>query len=124
MPSLRRPTGRLAFLDFEYFGWDDPVKLVSDFLWHPAVELDAAERAAFLAAAEATYGDDPAYAARRRAYAPLIALRWAAIVLNEFVPEVWKRRVYAGQTGAWADVKARQLAKAGGLLDRLAAEGE
>jgi hypothetical protein len=122
--ALRRPGGELVFIDFEYFGWDDPVKLVSDFLWHPAVELDAAERAALVAAAAATYGNDPAYAARRRGYEPLIALRWAAIVLNEYLPDVWERRVYAGQSGAWADVKARQLAKAGGILDRLAAESE
>jgi hypothetical protein len=118
--ALRRPGGELVFIDFEYFGWDDPVKLVSDFLWHPAVELSAAERDVLVAAAAATYGDDPAYAARRAAYEPLIALRWAAIVLNEFVPEVWARRVYAGQTGDWSAVKERQLAKAGGLLDRLA----
>ncbi len=118
--ALRRPDRGLVFIDFEYFGWDDPVKLVSDFLWHPAVELDAAQRAAFVDAVAVTYGADPAYPDRRRAYEPLIALRWVAIVLNEFIPEVWQRRVFAGQTGAWEDVKARQLAKAGGLLDRLA----
>lgn len=122
--ALRRPDGELVFIDFEYFGWDDPVKLVCDFLWHPAVELSAAERTVLVTAAAATYGDDPAYAARREAYEPLIALRWVAIVLNEFLPEVWERRVYAGQTGAWFDVKQRQLAKAGRLLDRLAAEDE
>ena len=120
--ALRRAGGSLVFLDFEYFGWDDPVKLVSDFVWHPAMELDAAERAAMLAAASVTYAADPAYEARRRAYAPLIALRWVAIVLNEFIPAVWERRVYAGQTAPWPSVKSRQLAKAGRLLDRLAAE--
>jgi hypothetical protein len=122
--ALRRPDGMLVFLDFEYFGWDDPVKLVCDFLWHPAMTLDETERRALLTASAATYAQDPAYEARRRAYGPLIALRWVAIVLNEFVPEVWERRVYAGQTGAWDAVKARQLAKAAGLLDRLTAGAE
>jgi Ser/Thr protein kinase RdoA (MazF antagonist) len=28
--SLRRPDGSLAFFDFEYFGWDDPVKMTAD----------------------------------------------------------------------------------------------
>ena len=23
------------YIDFEYFGWDDPCKLISDLLWHP-----------------------------------------------------------------------------------------
>jgi hypothetical protein len=122
--ALRRADGTLVFLDFEYFGWDDPVKLVSDFLLHPGVELSAAERAAMVSAAGEIYGNDPAYERRRRAYAPLIALRWAAIVLNEFLPEVWERRVYAGQTAPWDAVKARQLAKAAGLLDRVATAGE
>jgi hypothetical protein len=122
--ALRRPDGSLVFIDFEYFGWDDPVKLVCDFLWHPAVQLDAGERAAFLAASAATYGADPAYEARRRAYAPLIVLRWVAIVLNEFIPERWQRRVYVGQAEPWEVVKPRQLANAGGLLDRLESAAE
>ena len=31
--------GRLVFLDFEYFGWDDPVKLTADVLLHPGCSL-------------------------------------------------------------------------------------
>ena len=26
------------FIDFEYFGWDDPAKLLSDIIHHPSVE--------------------------------------------------------------------------------------
>ncbi|MDB3920167.1 hypothetical protein N9349_05380, partial [Candidatus Pelagibacter sp.] len=26
---------KLHFIDFEYFGWDDPIKLICDFVWHP-----------------------------------------------------------------------------------------
>ncbi len=33
--SLRRNDGSLAFVDFEYFGWDDPVKMTADILLHP-----------------------------------------------------------------------------------------
>ena len=36
--ALRRPDGRVVFLDLEYFGWDDPAKMISDFLLHPALE--------------------------------------------------------------------------------------
>jgi hypothetical protein len=118
--ALRRH-GSLVFIDFEYFGWDDPVKLVSDFIWHPAMDLDDEERAIWLDEAAETFGGDPHYAARLRAYSPLIALRWVQIILNEFIPAVWERRVFAGQTDAWDDVKSRQLAKAVGILDQLAA---
>ena len=31
---------KLFFLDFEYFGWDDPVKLTADFIWHPSHSLN------------------------------------------------------------------------------------
>ena len=119
--ALRAADGRLTFIDFEYFGWDDPAKLVSDVLFHPAMQLSAAERSAFVGAATAIYGGDPHFTARLRAYLPLIALRWIGIVLNEFIPTVWDRRVYAGQREPWAAVKARQLSKAEGLAERVSA---
>ena len=37
--ALRRHDGTLVFVDFEYFGWDDPVKLVADVLHHPGQRL-------------------------------------------------------------------------------------
>ncbi len=47
--SLRRKDGSLAFVDFEYFGWDDPVKLTADILLHPGRTLPPPQRAAFSA---------------------------------------------------------------------------
>ena len=54
--SLRRPDGSLAFVDFEYFGWDDPVKLTADILLHPGRPLAAPQRRRFRAAAARLYG--------------------------------------------------------------------
>ena len=34
--AVRCRNGEIVFLDFEHFGWDDPAKMVSDFLLHPA----------------------------------------------------------------------------------------
>ena len=110
--SLRRSDGSLAFLDFEYFGWDDPVKLTADILLHPGRTLPAPQRKRFRHAAMRLYGDDPAFASRLFAYLPLFGLRWVLILLNEFIPERWQRRVLAGETGNWSDVKARQLSRA------------
>ena len=110
--SLRRSDGSLAFLDFEYFGWDDPVKLTADILLHPGRPLPAPQRKRFRHAAMRLYGDDPAFASRLSAYLPLFGLRWVLILLNEFIPERWQRRVLAGETGNWSDVKARQLSRA------------
>jgi hypothetical protein len=117
--SLRRPDGTLAFVDFEYFGWDDPVKLTADILLHPGRPLSAPQRQRFRKAAKRLYGGDPAFANRLAAYVPLFGLRWVLILLNEFVPERWQRRVLAGETGSWSDVKARQLGHAREFLAAL-----
>ena len=102
---------RLVFLDFEYFGWDDPVKLTADFLHHPGMVLDAGLRRRFLAGAVRAFADDPAFGTRLALLYPLYGLRWVAILLNEFLPERWARRAYAGGADRGA-VLARQLDKA------------
>jgi hypothetical protein len=122
--SLRRPDGSLAFLDFEYFGWDDPVKLTADILLHPGRPLQPPQRQRFRQAARRLYGGDPAFAERLSAYLPLFGLRWVVILLNEFIPERWQRRVLAGEPGRWSDVKARQLAHAREFLAGLAEKVE
>ncbi|MEA2909128.1 MAG: hypothetical protein QOJ15_1209, partial [Bradyrhizobium sp.] len=37
--ALRGTDGRLCFLDFEYFGWDDPVTSIANFVMHPGMRL-------------------------------------------------------------------------------------
>jgi len=120
--SLRRNDGSLAFVDFEYFGWDDPVKLTSDILLHPGSPLAPGQRIRFREAAERLYGADPTFKVRLAAYLPLFGLRWVLILLNEFVPERWRGRLLAGETGSWDAVKLRQLSRARDFLTALRAE--
>jgi hypothetical protein len=115
--ALRDDLGRLAFVDFEYFGWDDPAKLTSDTLLHPGTPMNCQLRSRLQSAAQELYGDDPNFSARCHAFYPLFALRWALILLNEFHPERWKRRLLAGRRGRWADVKRRQLSAARAMLE-------
>lgn len=117
--ALRRSDGRLIFLDFEYFGWDDPVKLTADFLWHPGFALSPAERSAWLDGCGALFGRDPGFATRLEAQMPLYGLRWCLILLNEFLPERWERRRFAGTAAGWEEAKATQLAKAQSWLTRV-----
>jgi hypothetical protein len=119
--ALRRSDGQLTFIDFEYFGWDDPAKLISDILLHPGTPIDDAARGLLHEGALRIYGDDPNFAARLQALLPLFGLRWALILLNEFRPERWQRRVMAGATETWAAAKQRQLEAARLMLDRHAA---
>lgn len=117
--AIRRPDGSLAFIDFEYFGWDDPVKLVSDFLLHPGMQMDEAARRRFAAAIRPVYGGDPAFSARLELLYPLFGLRWCMILLNEFLPERWANRVHSGGGQDWRRAKERQLGRADALLRRL-----
>lgn len=123
--SLRRSDGTLVFFDFEYFGWDDPVKLTADILYHPGTPVAAPQRMRFKSAALEVYRrDDQAFPARLEALYPLFGLRWTLILLNEFLPSRWRLRVSAGETESWAEAKARQLTRARELLARVIKENE
>lgn len=118
--ALRTATGGLVFVDFEYAGWDDAVKLTSDFLWHPGMQLSATARSAYLQAALRRYGDVLGFADRLAAQHPLYGLRWCLILLNEFLPERWQKRLFAAggrlAESDWGAAKMRQLDRAGAYL--------
>lgn len=115
--ARRKSDGRLMFFDFEYFGWDEPVKLGTEFLLHPGMSLSAEQKRRFIAETESIYGDDPDYAARARTLFPLYGLRWSLIVLNEFLPIRWERRVIAGNEAEREVVLDNQLRKSNDLLE-------
>lgn len=108
--ALRRPDGSLVFLDFEYFGWDDPAKLACDFVLHPGMALDEGARRRFAAGVRAIFAGDADFARRCAVLYPLFGMRWCMILLNGYLPERRGGRVLA---------RCRQLKKARGLLDRL-----
>jgi len=115
--ALRRGDGSLAFLDFEFFGWDDPVKLVSDLLWHPGHSLGSDLVLELRRRTAEIYSADGDFEARLAAFYPFFGLRWALIVLNEFLPDGRRRRAFAG--GAGLESEERQLAKARIIVERV-----
>lgn len=119
--SLRTFDGSLLFLDFEYFGWDDPVKMTADIMLHPGTALAPSLRRRFRAAAEQLYGADPWFQRRLTAYYPLFGLRWVLILLNDFVPNRWRREL-VGAAESWEALKQEQLSKARLFLDRVRSE--
>lgn len=123
--ALRRPDGRLVFLDFEYFGWDDPAKMVSDFLLHPALELPERRKQRFAAGMYRRFSGNKSLAKRVETVYPLFGLKWCLIMLNEFVPEDLQRRGFAsGGSLDRATAQARQLEKAQRMLARIEREYE
>lgn len=121
--AIRRPDGRLVFVDFEYFGWDDPAKMIVDMLLHPAMTLSDALKREFVARLLPRFDDPEALARRVRMVYPLWGLKWCLILLNEFVPLDRLRRGFAKPAAAQRqDVYRRQLAKAQQLLQRILQE--
>jgi len=114
---LCRPVGPPVFIDFEYFGWDDPVKLTADVLWHPGMALSAGERDRWVVLTAELYSGDATFIHRLAAQIALFGLRWIGIVLSEFLSERWAHRVAAGAASEWREAKRNQSIKAGLLLD-------
>ena len=78
--ALKRPDGRLAFLDLEYFGWDDPAKTIADFLLHPGMELSLPLRTHFLHRAIESFPTVPGLLLRVRVVYLLFALKCSRTV--------------------------------------------
>jgi hypothetical protein len=116
--AIRDSSGSLTFVDFEYFGWDDPAKLVCDFVLHPGMELDSGLRRRFATGVVEALGDDTLQA-RIEAVYPLHAAKWALIVLNEFLPSELDRRRFAGEGAPAAELLERQLEKARRLVEQV-----
>ncbi|MDE2223599.1 MAG: aminoglycoside phosphotransferase family protein [Candidatus Omnitrophica bacterium] len=118
--ALRTSSGEVVFLDFEYFGWDDPVKTVSDFLWHPAMNLKEGFKQDFTVEATGLFSDDPGFQKRLKACFPLFGLKWCLIFLNEFVASDMQRRGFAQAPPKDKSVLLlNQLAKAKAFSDRI-----
>ena len=123
--ALRRPDGRIIFLDFEYFGWDDPAKMIADFLLHPAMDLSAQLKRQFATAVLSRFEDWPGLRGRLESVYPLYGMKWCMILLNEFLPEALLRRRFAALAPAeHSALQLAQLAKARQMLERIRGEFE
>jgi len=118
--ALIRPDGSVVFVDFEYFGWDDPAKMISDFAWHPRSTMAPALKHRFVGRMRTAFAGVAGLDARLEAVFPLFGLKWCMILLNEFRPENLARRRYAsGSAQETEAVLQQQLAKAGNTLLRV-----
>lgn len=96
--ALRGQDGQLRFIDFEYFGWDDPVKLVSDTAIHPGSNLPESSARRLIERLSAVFtAKDPSFAVRRDVLYPVFGVIWCLIILNDYLPESRSRRVLAAQ---------------------------
>jgi len=74
--AIRTPHG-IKFFDFEFAGWDDPVKAVADFDLQPRLPLSVRARALSKALPQWRKG----LAQRYDVLFPILKLKWACIIL-------------------------------------------
>lgn len=106
--AIATPQNDLVFFDFEYFGWDDPVKLTADVCLHPGMSLDENAQQYWISEAKKLFAEDPNFGLRLNALYPLYAIRWALILLNEYRTDKIKNRLNA-QSRMQSDIRGAQL---------------
>ena len=117
--ALKTREGRIIFFDFEYFGWDDPAKMISDFLLHPAMALstDLKRRFTSQICCSSAFSGSENLEKRLELLYPLYGLKWCLIFLNEFIPDDLERRSFAGMPlNHKKEVHQEQLLKAKNML--------
>ena len=109
--------GSIKFLDFEYFGWDDPAKLVGDVLLHPAMNLNSEMRLAWLDGATEIFG--MSMRNRLKVMWPGLGLCWCLIMLNEYKQSSWIHRKSAAsiQDNLKSRILNQQLTKSRRMLE-------
>ncbi|MGN7611600.1 phosphotransferase [Magnetococcales bacterium HHB-1] len=105
------------FLDLEYFGWDDPVKMVADIFWHPGSMLSRSNRENLIGDLMEIFSSrDPDFMVRLKRQRPLYGIIWCFILLNDFFPERWSK---GRSKEAQASLLNCQLEKAAQILRNL-----
>jgi len=82
---IRSENNRLFFFDFEYYGWDDPAKMVADFYLQPAIPVPTSYREYFFEKIRKNYREDTKLEKRLSIIYPILGLKWCLIMLNTFL---------------------------------------
>jgi hypothetical protein len=110
---LRAPGGELAFIDFEYSGWDDPGKLVSDFYCQPELPVPRDSLELFSDLLQTllphTYKLSQYV---KKILLPLYEVKWCCILLNEFLGKDSERRRFSSGHPLSQEILKNQLEKA------------
>lgn len=120
--ALRLPDKRIIFLDFEYFGLDDPAKMICDFVLHPhpAMQFPKEFKQRYVDNLLGYFKNDLRLKKRVEIVYPLFGLKWCMILLNEFVPEFLCRRDFASTEETEQPKKMTgQLRKAEAIFDNI-----
>lgn len=77
----------LIFLDFEYFGWDDPIKIVSDFIIHPKNNLNYSQIVKWIKNIKRNFNEIRDFDKRLNLFFPYYLFRWILIIIRKEIIE-------------------------------------
>jgi len=109
---VRDEKDKLLIIDLEYSGLDSPVKQLYDCLLSPRCSFSKIMQSALRKYFISIISDTDR--ANLSTYGGAFAVKWMLIVLNEFIPENWARRVLANSERRWRrqEILRGQLGKA------------
>lgn len=110
--------GRVMFIDFEYAGYDDPAKLICDFLCQPEVPVPPDMTEWVSGALSDALKLPDILRIRSQMLLDTYRMKWICIMLNEFLPVDGNRREFAGQDTRHARATA-QIEKVRTALEQL-----
>jgi hypothetical protein len=94
--AILEKKGILRFVDFEYAGWDDPVKLICDFICQPELPVSEACGLQLMEGVIGSFDQPKAIKQRAERLIPVHRFKWCCILLNELRAEDRQRRCHAG----------------------------
>jgi|GEM_PF-1289525 len=108
---------RLFFIDFEYFGWDDKIKMVCDFIHHLGHNLNLEQKLYFLRLLKQRGFLSKTLIQRMELVIDLIGLEWVLIVLNVAQEDKLEQKKLAFSELTTEQIINMQFEKACKLLD-------
>jgi len=82
---------KLFFIDFEYAGWDDPLKIICDFFLNPDYTISRADKKFFLNKFIHIFGKKLLNADNLRLILKFHFLKWVCVILNQLDMEISKK---------------------------------
>lgn len=94
--TIFKENGKICFIDFEYFGWDDPSKIVANFITHEGTwGISRDNLNYFIDSYQGNSNLSENIVKRVKMFIPLQSLNWISVLLWSFTPQKLELRKFA-----------------------------
>ncbi|NGX28415.1 MAG: hypothetical protein K940chlam1_00594 [Candidatus Anoxychlamydiales bacterium] len=113
--ALLDAKNNIFFIDFEYAGWDDPAKTISDFFIQPKIKVPNKYLSSSIDKISTTLQHPTHFKIRVEMVFPICQIKWILLLLNSFLDVTCKRRIFSKTH----ENKEKQLEKAYHLFKKI-----